>query len=133
MKHIKTFESFLGESSINEKAIKKLPSGIGFKESDVEIVVAYLNKKNTDDGMLDGNTEVVYTRRKGSVNSAHFGEKVDLKTTKAFYALYWGLQDLKKSDKQKYEETQNALTATGYNFKIYIGNLHFNSNIESNK
>ena len=126
MKHVKLFEDFLNEA---KKVSLKLPSGIGFKESDVETVVDYLNKKNTDDGSLDGNSEYIYTRNKHSINTAHFGEKVDVKTTKAFYALFWGLQDLKNSNIKAYEEVQKSLTKTGYNFKIYIGNLHFNSNV----
>ena len=121
MKTVKTFEEFINESKI---AIN-IPSIARFKTGDVETIVDYLNKVRAEEGYLEGNSEMVFVKKIGDINNAHYGKIVDNKTEKSFYVVYWGLNDLHKTDPKTYEDILKDLTSTGWNFKIAYDNLHF--------
>jgi hypothetical protein len=121
MKNIPTFDEFLNEASVSVK----IPKGtFRLKESDVITAVEYLNKKKAKDGYLRVNTETIFVQLKNDINNANYGSQEDNKTTNAFYNIFYALDDIEK-DTKKYEDLRDALKTTGWDFRIYIGDLHF--------
>jgi len=114
---------------VNEAKISvKIPSGtFRLKEADIITAVDYLNKKKAKDGYLRVNTETIFVQLKNDMNNANYGSQEDSKTTNAFYNIFYALDDIQK-DTEKYENLRDALKKSGWDFKIYIGDLHFKIN-----
>jgi hypothetical protein len=119
----------LFKSELNEAKISvKIPSGtFRLKEADIITAVDYLNKKKAKDGYLRVNTETIFVQLKNDMNNANYGSQEDSKTTNAFYNIFYALDDIQK-DTEKYENLRDALKKSGWDFKIYIGDLHFKIN-----